>query len=299
LKPKASYVIIQTLPPFPTGVSLKSVIPDSEQPTAKVWDMKIGLMNNPVASPYDEIVALGEANFDFIDLTIEGPNALSPHPDRLLALLDEYRLSVVGHTDPCLPYAYPIPSLAEACFRELERCAKIFSAIGATIMNIHPCYYCPPAMKKDLIALNIRALKPLAEMAASHGLTLVLENFKAPFNTVAAYAQILQEVPGLQIHLDIGHGNMGGDDGVTFCESLGEHIRHVHFSDNRGARDDHLPLGVGSVDWKAAVSALKSIGYDGTITLEVFCDDKEALFDYLRISRDRVLALWCEIPALI
>ena len=254
--------------------------------------MKIGFMNNPSADVSEEIVAFGEADFDFIDLTIEGPNALNPAPDKVLPLLESYGLAVVGHTDPCLPYAYPIPAIRQACFEELERCAGIFSALGATIMNIHPCYYCPPARKRDLVELNVTALKPLQKMAASRGLTLVLENFRAPFDTVSTYRQLLEQVPGLQIHLDVGHANMGGDDGVTFCERLGEHIKHVHFSDNRGREDDHLPLGVGSIDWNKVVASLKAIGYDGTITLEVFCNDERTLFDYLRTSRELVLKLW-------
>lgn len=254
--------------------------------------MKIGLMNNPSASVYDEIASVAKARFDFVDLTIEGPNAVNPDPARVRALLDKYDLSIVGHTDPCLPYAYPVESVRKACFEELKRCAKIFSAAGATIMNIHPCYYCPPAMKGDLIRLNIQALIPLAEMAGSLGLTLVLENFKAPFDSVYACARILEEVPGLQIHLDVGHANLGKDNGVSFCRHLGGHIKHVHFSDNKGGADDHLPLGVGNIDWGQAVSALKAIGYDGTITLEVFCDDRSVLFQHLEVSRRLVLDFW-------
>lgn len=254
--------------------------------------MKIGLMNDPSTSLYDEIVSFGKAHYDFVDLTIEGPNAMNPDPEKVLALLDQYGLSVVGHTDPCLPYAYPIKSVRESCFKELERCARIFSDIGATIMNIHPCYCRPPAMREDLVQLNIEALKPLVEMAESHGLTLVFENFRAPFDSVSTYAQILQEVPGLEIHLDFGHTNFGRDGGESFCTYLGKHIKHVHFSDNRSTDDHHMPLGVGSIDWKKAVSALKSIGYDGTITLEVFCDDSSVLFQYLEISRRLVLDLW-------
>jgi hypothetical protein len=44
--------------------------------------MKIGLMNNPAASVYDEITFMGEAQYEFVDLTIEGPNALGPDKKR-------------------------------------------------------------------------------------------------------------------------------------------------------------------------------------------------------------------------
>ena len=77
-----------------------------------------------------------------------------------------------------------------------------------------------------------------------------------------------------------------------FCKQLGQYIKHVHFSDNRSSADDHMPLGVGNVKWKSAVDALKATGYDGTITLEVFCDDPKMLFKYLDISRKLVLDLW-------
>jgi sugar phosphate isomerase/epimerase len=253
--------------------------------------MKIGLMNNPSASVYEEIEAFGKAKYDFVDLTIEGPG-LMVDVKRVGRLLDQYHLSVVGHTDPCLPYAYPIKGVQEACFRELERCAKVFSALGAKVMNIHPCYACPPRMKSDLLELNIEALKPIEQMASHLGLTLALENYKAPFDRVSTYETLLQQVPGLMVHLDLGHTNMGKDDGETFCRHLGPAIKHVHFSDNRSTEDHHMPLGVGSVDWEKAVSALKGIRYDGTITLEVFCDDRTVLFHYLEISRKFVLDLW-------
>jgi sugar phosphate isomerase/epimerase len=251
-------------------------------------------MNDPSASAYDEIISFGKAGYEFVDLTIEGPNALDLDIKRAQAILEQYDLTVVGHTDPCLPYAYPIKGIQQACFTELTRCAEIFSALEAEVMNIHPCYACPPGMKQDLVGLNIEALKPIASMAETFGLSVVFENYKAPFDSVSTYRNILDAVPGLKVHLDFGHANMGPDDGQTFCQSLGDHIMHVHFSDNRSFKDDHMPLGVGNVDWKKAVSALKSIGYDGTITLEVFCDDRHVLFQYLNVSRSFLLDLWNE-----
>jgi len=153
--------------------------------------MKIGDMNNSAKSVYEEITVFGEARFDFLDLTIEGPAAMETDAARLQPILDNYRMSVTGHSDPCLAYAYPIQSIRDACLRELERCAKIFSALGADVMNIHPCYFCPPAMRNNIVDLNIEALRPVAEMAASHGLSIVFENFKAPFDRVNIIEMII------------------------------------------------------------------------------------------------------------
>ena len=50
-------------------------------------------------------------------------------------------------------------------------------------------------------------------------------------------------------------------------------IRHFHLHDNWGgqSQDDdlHLPIGDGTLDFRAIVASLMSTGYDGTITLEV------------------------------
>jgi sugar phosphate isomerase/epimerase len=254
--------------------------------------MKIGMMNNPSKSVLDQAASCGRAGFDFLDLTIEGPNAATIDVAGLQLILDADGLSIVGHTDPCLPYAYPVQQVRDACFQELERCARIFSALGASVMNIHPCYSCPPAMKNDLLAFNIEALNPIVDMAASYNLTVVLENYTAPFDRVSTFKKILEAVPGLKLHLDFGHTNFGIDRHDIFCRELGESIRHVHFSDNRSRADDHMPLGVGTVDWKNAVDSLKEIGYDGAITLEVFCNDPDTQYLYLDVSKKRVLDLW-------
>ena len=252
--------------------------------------MKIGLMNNPRLSVYKQVESIGKAGFDFVDLTIEGP-LHSFDVDKVRALLVRYGLAVVGHTDPCLPWSYPIQSIRDACYEEMARCVGIFSRLGATIINIHPCYTCPPSMKQGLVEQNAEALGPLVSMAHDHGCTLVLENFRAPFDSVVVFQHLLKKVPGLQVHLDVGHTNMGQDSTQAFCDQLGTEIAHVHFSDNRGTDDHHMPLGAGNINWKDTVNALQGIGYDSTVTLEVFCGSDNVLFDYLETSRQYLKAL--------
>jgi sugar phosphate isomerase/epimerase len=159
-------------------------------------------------------------------------------------------------------------------------------------MNIHPCYFSPPAMRSDVVAYNIESLKAIVDMGSSHNLTVVVENFSAPFDQVSTFKMMLTAVPGLKLHLDFGHTNFGRENHEVFCRELGRHIGHVHFSDNRSRADDHMPLGVGTVDWNNAVNALKASDYDGTITLEVFCDDPSMRYNYLDMNRKWVLELW-------
>jgi sugar phosphate isomerase/epimerase len=147
-------------------------------------------------------------------------------------------------------------------------------------------------MRNDVVAFNIESLKPIVEMASSYDLMLVIENYIAPFDRVSTFKKMLEEVPGLKLHLDFGHTNFCFDNHEAFCRELGNHIQHVHFSDNRSKSDDHMPLGVGTIDWKKAVGALKETGYDSTITLEVSCNDPDMQYKYLDASRKLVLDLW-------
>lgn len=66
---------------------------------------------------------------------------------------------------------------------------------------------------------------------------------------------------------------------------------HVHLSDNFQRFDDHLPLGVGRIDWNQALRLIRKVGYDGTMTMEVFSPDR----DYVLLSAQKVRAWWDEI----
>ena len=52
-----------------------------------------------------------------------------------------------------------------------------------------------------------------------------------------------------------------------------------------------LPVGAGTVNFSEIVNALKNIGYDDTITLEVFSKDR----DYLKISREKLEAMFSRL----
>jgi sugar phosphate isomerase/epimerase len=59
-------------------------------------------------------------------------------------------------------------------------------------------------------------------------------------------------------------------------------------SDNYGKEDQHLPIGAGIIDFSKVVKALKGIGYNDTMTLEVFSRDR----DYLKMSKKKMEEMW-------
>jgi sugar phosphate isomerase/epimerase len=63
---------------------------------------------------------------------------------------------------------------------------------------------------------------------------------------------------------DVGHANTNGN--VEKFLGLKDKIIHTHMHDNHGERDEHLPVGNGTVPWKKVAAAYKE--YKGRIVTE-------------------------------
>ncbi len=121
----------------------------------------------------------------------------------------------------------------------------------------------------------------------------MIENLPGDYNSAPQLGELLNPLPGLGLHLDIGHANLQVPHNTTeeILLAHGKRLRHVHLHDNKGGHADlHLPLGAGTVDIRGSVRALQQCGYNGTITLEVFTPDRH----YLEYSRDLLRRVWKE-----
>ncbi len=68
--------------------------------------------------------------------------------------------------------------------------------------------------------------------------------------------------------LDLGHAHIEGGVRNAIRESASRLI-HVHASDNRGDRDDHLVPGRGTISWREVFADLCGIGFPGPFTVEL------------------------------
>ena len=71
------------------------------------------------------------------------------------------------------------------------------------------------------------------------------------------------------INFDPSHTFPMGDYPNITVYRLGKHIIHLHVSDNDGVTNVHWRPGMGKIDWVAMFQALKDIGYDGTVSIEL------------------------------
>lgn len=255
--------------------------------------MLLGSMNHPMRDPISEIATIGERGFDFVDLTLEPSRARSSDIDvpRLRAALDAASVGAVGHTAYYLPIASPFDEVREVALREIERCVDVFAALGLEQASVHPDPRVPLHEPDYVVDRNIESFRRLSAYAADRGVRLLFENLAGLFGRPDVLERVFGSVPDLGLLLDVGHTNLGvpRNNADDVLARVGPRLAHVHLSDNRGGEADlHLPLGAGRIDWEWVVKLLKSHGYGGTITLEVFSPDAE----YLLFSATKLRRLW-------
>ena len=255
--------------------------------------MLIGAMNHPREEVIHEIRWMAEMGLDFIDLSFEPPEAAVWRVDvsAIRAAVEDHGLRVVGHTAYYLPMASPFESLRQASVDELKRCLEAFAAVGAKWMNLHPDRHAPMHDRAFYIERNLQSIGELLEFSRGSGVGIMVENLPEGFNSVRQLSDLLDPLPEVGLHLDIGHANLLVEVNTTtlLLDAYGQRLKHVHLHDNKGgAADLHLPLGTGTLDFRRHVRELKACGYDSTITLEVFSPDRH----FLAYSRDVLRSLW-------
>jgi len=255
--------------------------------------MLIGAMNHPKHDVLEEIRWMAGMGLDFIDLSLEPPSAASwlINAPEIRRVLQGHGMKVVGHTAYYLPLASPFEEIRQAAVIECKRCLEKFSEVGARWMNLHPDRNIPMHDRHFWVERNLVSLRDLQEKSREVGVGLMLENLPGTFNRAKEMAELLDPIPALGLHLDIGHANLQVERNATeeLLAHFGKRLAHVHLHDNNGGFADlHLPLGAGRIDYKTHLRALKDAGYDGTITLEVFTPDRT----YLKVSRDLLRKTW-------
>src|SRR5690349_16181889 len=137
----------------------------------------IGAMNHPAAPVLDEIESIAGLGLDFVDLTLEPPDAASwrVDPAAIRDALRKHNLPVVGHTAFYLPMGSAIEELRAASVAELRRALQAFSAIGAAWMNVHPDRHAPMHGRDFYIKQNLRSFEELLLEARRLGMGVMIE----------------------------------------------------------------------------------------------------------------------------
>src|SRR6266851_4369186 len=167
------------------------------------------------------------------------------------------------------------PGIWRESLRQHLATVELAHDIGAAILVVHPGDLRDARFAADFTHLAEEALGRLARHAEQLGVTLAVENcgpYHAGIDRRAEdLAALIAHVgsPRLKACLDTGHGAVNGNL-ADLVRLLGDAIAHLHVHDNHGQRDEHLPVGRGTIDFSVLLPILAR--FDGMAIAEVVWD---------------------------
>jgi sugar phosphate isomerase/epimerase len=256
-----------------------------------------GSLTNPSNEILDEISKIYGLGFDYVEVGIEGPEGnpliIEKKRNEIRSLIQKFKQKPIGHTaywiDLCSDYEYVRHAWILEAMREIKTAKKI----GIDLINFHAnlngMFY--GEKRKTLLNNMIRSLREIVRYAHKYKMQVMLENvpFSHGIHSIDEFKYIIDNVSSLFVHLDIPHAFTSGGmkSVIDYIHTFNNKIVHVHWHDNNGNRDEHLPIGAGLIDHQKALKALKNINYDSTITLELFTNSTD-----VKSSADKLGMLW-------
>ncbi|MFH1055368.1 MAG: sugar phosphate isomerase/epimerase [Candidatus Altiarchaeota archaeon] len=252
--------------------------------------MKVGAMNNPHKNLLEEAKMLKKYGLEYMELTIEAPEATPEKVAEKREQLLDVGLPLTGHMPWFFQITSPYKSIRNAMVCEAVRVIEAAAALNMPYVTVHPDFLKLHRKMEEIVPITVQSLIEIMDSASEHGIQLCFENFERKHMPEDELAKIFDALPKLGFTLDVGHAFMGeaGTDYVAkLITRFSTRLRNVHIHDNFGVNDDHLPLGAGKLDYKAAVKELKKAGYDGNLTLEIHSHDR----DYIQVSKEKLMKL--------
>jgi len=106
--------------------------------------------------------------------------------------------------------------------------------------------------------------------AVPAGVRFAVENTPVDSGEMSIIRDIVDRYPAdrVGVCLDLGHAHIQ-ENALSAVRAAGPRLIHVHASDNRGEKDEHLVPGKGAIAWDGVTAALRETGFDGPFTVEL------------------------------
>ncbi|VUT27853.1 MAG: endonuclease IV [Candidatus Syntrophoarchaeum sp. GoM_oil] len=234
---------------------------------------KIGFSSLLVTNdPFEWVWKLEDIGFEVWEVVDEGEHRIESIRDGIREIYETTNLEITSHA----PFSdlniasvnYPIWS---ETIRQIKRCIDLMSEF-VEVVTVHPGALSPLGMQiPDTVREQVIAgFTEICDHASQYGIMIGLENMieiemllaRTPEEVVGIIENVGRD--NIAITWDVGHSNTTGTiDGFL---AIRDRIKHIHIHDNHGRRDEHLPVGAGTIDWKHVMEGLE--GYNGRMIIE-------------------------------
>ncbi len=259
--------------------------------------MKLGVITDCFKKPLEECIVLAAKNgFDGVQIYATSgefsPETLTEEKKaEIKKLLKENNLEVSALCGDMGGYGFEIEKDNAERVEKTKRIIDLAVEFGAKAVTTH-IGVIPSDKTEPRYGVMLNALTAAGLYAKEKGVTLAIETGPEFAKTLLAFLKDTKG--GVGVNLDPANFVMvTGQDPVQAVELLKDYIVHTHAKDGVKISDDmtptevyhafavggvdalnackcfkEVPLGEGQVNWKEYLSALKSVGYDGYLTIE-------------------------------
>jgi D-psicose/D-tagatose/L-ribulose 3-epimerase len=226
-------------------------------------------------SNFDLLPMIKEAGFDGVEVPLL-------HPKQFQA--SSIRKAVEAHGLECnactvlvdgLSLISDSPDIRRRTREHLQDIIKAAAEAGVGIVAgplYSPVGYLPGRRRtSDEWQWAVEGFQAVGDTLAAHKVTFAIEpinRFETFFlNTAADAARLSEQIghPNIGILFDTFHANIEEKNIADGYRTVGRQLKHVHTCEN----DRGIP-GSGHVEWKEVFQALRSLNYDGWLTIEGF-----------------------------
>ncbi len=219
---------------------------------------------------------LRQVDVRHVEIVDEGSHALDKRRiDSLKGIAEAHDLDFVVHAPFAgINIAVPSPVLRRTILKRLEKSIFLAGQLDCRLWLFHPglqtgVSHFYPGLDWQL---NLDSVRALLKVARNEDVEIAIENVPEPFpfvmKSVQDFSRFSDELgDDLGIVLDVAHAHLNHQI-QDFIRQFPRKIIHMHVSDNDGARDLHLGIGHGTIDWETFAKEINKIEYSNLIMLE-------------------------------
>ncbi len=233
-------------------------------------------MGDPTTTIGEAAAFAADHGFDFLELNMENAYRQARlDPAAVRATADDHDLDLLAHLPYRVDPGSPHDHARDGACRELEAAVDAAAEAGVEKAVFHATSLVPGEEYdgEEIREYVYDSVRRVDDYARRRGVEGVVENLKGPFVDAGDFPELFDETDAAMC-LDTGHAYATGHDGAwqaDFLREYGDRVSHVHLNDTRREDDDeHLPVGLGHVDFRALATAMVETDWSGTCTHELY-----------------------------
>ncbi|HEY0790354.1 MAG TPA: sugar phosphate isomerase/epimerase [Chthoniobacterales bacterium] len=232
------------------------------------------------AYPLEETIKrIARIGYDGIEIGAAAPHAYPAYVNKerratIKRVLDDHGLAVSSMLPapgggPGFNVASPVEEERKAAIEQYRQVIELCSDLGGSTVLYVAGWQIFGTARAQAWQWSQEALGEVAKTAENRGVALAIEPTPTDSNLVESCddaIELMEQVGAKNVGLmfDTQHAYYRNEVPTDYVYRMGKNLRHVHLSEF-----GRLPPGAGRGDFVGLVSALREVGYDGYLAMEI------------------------------